>query len=331
MRAVQATRFGGPEVLAVRELPDPVPATGEVLIEVAAADVMFLDTRLRSGWGTDFFPVRPPYVPGGGVGGTVRAVGPGVDTAWLGARVVGPTAASGIGGGVPTGGYAERALVTEQTLLAVPAGLDIDRAVALVHDGRTALAAFDRATVQPGDLVLVTAAAGGLGTLLTQLAHRAGAKVVAAARGAAKLELAHRLGAHLSIDYSEPDWAEHARAATGGSGFHVVFDGVGGALGEAALAVTADGGRFLGYGSASGEFAGAHAAAARARGVEVVGLFDLQAGKPDWRALGAEALRMAAEGHLEVVVGQTFRLNQAAGAHAAIETRTAVGRTVLIP
>lgn len=84
MRAVYATKFGGPEVLEVREVPEPVPGPGEVLVDVATADVMFLDTRLRSGWGTDFFPVEPPYVPGGAVAGVVAAVGPEVDPSWVG-------------------------------------------------------------------------------------------------------------------------------------------------------------------------------------------------------------------------------------------------------
>lgn len=326
MRAVQATEFGGPEVLVVREVPDPVPAADEVLVEVAAADIMFLDTRLRSGWGADRFPVRPPYVPGGAVAGTVRAVGTDVDRAWLGKTVATTTASSGIGGGLPIGGYAESALAKTQSLIEVPEAFPT-RAVAVVHDGRTALGAFERADVRAGDRVLITAAGGGMGTLLIQLAHRAGAKVIAAARGSAKLELASRLGADTVIDYSEDGWAEEVVAATDGSGPQVVFDGAGGALGSAALAVTADGGRFIGYGAAAGDFAAG--AASTDRNVDIVGLFGLHSAVDDWHRLGVRMQAEVAAGRVEPVVGRTYPLEQADRAHAAIEARAAVGRTVL--
>jgi len=316
-------------VLAARELPDPEPAAGEVVVGVEAADVMFLDTRLRAGWGRDFFPVEPPYVPGGGISGTVRAVGPEVDPALIGRRVVGATAASGLFGGVPTGGYAERALARAESLHLVPDGVSTEQACALVHDGRTAITLFDRAGVRAGDHVLITAAGGGLGTLLIQLARRAGATVVAAARGQRKLELARELGADATVDYSAPDWTERARAATGGAGLRVVLDGAGGALGDAALAATAEGGLFLGYGSAAGSFGGSDAEAAKARGVEVVGLLDLRSAQLDRHGAGERALALTAAGQWEVVIGQVFPLAEAERAHAAIESRATVGRTLL--
>ncbi|NKY33387.1 zinc-binding dehydrogenase [Nocardia speluncae] len=330
MQAVLVNEFGAPDVLELREAPVPEPGPGQVLVQVAAADVMFLDTRLRSGWGTDFFPVQPPYIPGGAIGGTVRAVGPGVDTGWLGRRVATRTAASGIGGGLPIGGYAEQALAVAETLTEIPDGVSLDQATALVHDGHTALAVFDRATVRPGDSVLITAAAGGLGTLLIQLARQAGAQVIAAARGATKLALTERLGAHTGIDYSEPNWTDRVLAATDGQAPRVVLDGAGGNLGDAALAVAADGGRFIGYGAAAGEFAGSAAEHARQRGVEVVGLHDLTNTGDDHRAASAaRILDAVATGAIEVVIGQTYPLAEAAGAHAAIEARTALGRTLL--
>ncbi|WP_040835086.1 zinc-binding dehydrogenase [Nocardia brevicatena] len=316
MRAVQATEFGGPEVLVARE----------VLVEVAAADVMFLDTRLRAGWGTEWFPVRPPYIPGGAVAGTVRAVGMDVDRAWLGKTVATITASSSIGGGLPIGGYAELAPAKAQSLIEVPEAFTT-RAVAVVHDGRTALGAFERAAVQAGDQVLITAAGGGMGTLLIQFAHRAGAKVIAAARGSAKLELASRLGADTVIDYSQDDWAEQVVAATGGSGPRVVFDGAGGALGSAALAVTADGGRFIGYGAAAGDFAAG--ATSVDRDIDIVGLSNLRSSVDDRHRLGVRIQAEVAAGRVKPVVGQTFPLEQADRAHAAIEVRAAIGRTVL--
>ncbi|WP_194819191.1 zinc-binding dehydrogenase [Nocardia sp. XZ_19_385] len=329
MRVVQAAEFGGPEVLEVREAPEPVPGPGEVLVEVAAADVMFLDTRLRSGWGKEYFKVEPPYVPGGAIAGVVSAVGPGVDESWLGKRVGTRTVASGIGGGLPIGGYAEKALAEAEALVEVPEKVTLNQAVALTHDGRTSLAVLDRVALRPGEWVLITAAGGGLGTLLTQFARAAGAHVVAAARGRTKLELATRLGADAVVDYSEPDWVDKARAATGGAGVNAVLDGAGGELGAAAADALVQNGRFLGYGSAAGDFPDLDRDALAERGVEVIGLFDMTGPDTDWQALAERALTAVADGDVEVVIGQTFPLDQAADAHAAIAGRTAVGRTLL--
>ncbi|WP_336083403.1 zinc-binding dehydrogenase [Nocardia sp. SSK8] len=328
MRAVQVKEFGGPEVLEVREVPVPQPGPGEVLVDVEVADVMFLDTRLRNGWGLDFFALSLPYVPGGAIGGVVRAVGAEVDPGWIGRRVVSQTAASGIGGGVPTGGYAEHALAKADTLVEIAEGVSVEQAVALSHDGRTALAVFDRAAVRPGAWVLVTAAAGGLGTLLTQLSVAAGAKVIAAARGADKLALAHRLGATAVVDYSADGWADEVREITGG-GADIVFDGAGASLGAAALTATADTGVFLGYGSAAGDFVADGTEAAAARGVTVLGLFDVVGAPIDWSALARRAQSEVAAGRLEVIVGQTFPLDRVRDAHSSIENRSALGRTLL--
>ncbi|MFI5781916.1 zinc-binding dehydrogenase [Nocardia sp. NPDC051570] len=329
MRAVEVKSFGAPEVLMIGELPDPVPGPGEVVVDVSAADVMFLDGRLRSGWGQDFFPVEPPYVPGGAVAGVVSAVGAGVDPGWVGKRVATKTAASGIGGGLPIGGYAEKALAHADSLDELPAGLDFVRAAALVHDGRTALAVAERAELRPGQWVLITAAGGGLGTLLIQLARAAGSRVIAAARGAAKLELARRLGADVVLDYEEPGWADRVLESVGGDGVDVVLDGAGGRFGSAALGTLTRGGRFIGYGNSAGGFADSSAEGATAQGVTVTSLMELTRADIDWSGLGRTALAEAAADRLEVVVGQTFPLDAAAAAHTAIEGRTALGRTIL--
>ncbi|GAB4587858.1 zinc-binding dehydrogenase [Nocardia sp. IFM 10818] len=327
MRVVEATAFGEPEVLVVTEAPDPVAGQGEVVVAVRAIDVMFLDTRMRSGWAKDFFPVEPPFVPGGAVAGVVESVGAGVDAGWVGQRVATATAASGIGRGTPTGGYAEKALAKADTLVAVPEGLAVEQAVALVHDGRTALAVMGRAAIRPGEWVLITAAAGGLGTLLIQLARDAGARVIAAARGTAKLELAQRLGAHAVVDYSTAGWVDEVLQLTGG--VQVLLDGAGGEIGRAAMAAVGTGGRILGYGNAAGGFADFDTEAAAARDIAIVPLFEISAGEVDWNALFEQAQADAAAGRLEVVIGQRFPLEQAAAAHAAIAARNAIGRTIL--
>ncbi|MFC9995814.1 zinc-binding dehydrogenase [Nocardia sp. NPDC127526] len=327
MRVVQAKAFGEPEVLSVTEGPEPVAGEGEVVVAVAAIDVMFLDTLLRSGWAKDFFPVEPPFVPGGAVAGVVESVGAGVDAGWIGKRVATATAASGIGRGTPTGGYAEKALAKADTLVAVPEGLGLEQAVALVHDGRTALAVMGRAAIQPGEWVLITAAAGGLGTLLIQMARAAGAQVIATARGTAKLELAQRLGANAVVDYSNDGWVEEVEKRTGG--VQVLLDGAGGETGRAAMRALATGGRILGYGNAAGGFAAFDAEAAAAQGIAIVPLFEISAGEVDWNALLERAQAEAADGRLEVVIGQRFPLDQAAAAHTAIAARSAIGRTIL--
>ncbi|WP_043655806.1 zinc-binding dehydrogenase [Nocardia thailandica] len=326
MRAVQVTEFGGPEVLTEVEIPAPLAGPGEVVIDVDVADVMFLDARLRAGWGRDYFPLTLPYVPGGAVGGTVASAGAGVDASWIGKRVVTRTAASGIGGGQPIGGYAEQALAAADGLTEIPPALSTAHAVALAHDGRTALAVFDRAGLKPGNTVLITAAAGGLGTLLIQLSKLAGATVIAAARGPEKLALATRLGADHVVDYSVEGWSDRARALTGG--VDVVFDGAGGELGATALEVAADRAVFLGYGSAAGDFA--HVATVNRPGVTILTLFDVTHDPAiDWSALADRALTAAAAGEIEIVVGQTFSFGDAAAAHAAIESRATLGRTLL--
>lgn len=329
MRAVQVTEFGGPEALTIGEVPEPEAGPGQVVVQVAAADVMFLDTRLRGGWGNDFFPLELPYVPGGAISGVVTAVGADVDPSWIGKRVATATAASGIGGGLPIGGYAEQAVAKVETLVEVPEELSLPQAVALTHDGRTSIAVLDRAAIQPGEWVLITAAAGGLGTLLIQFARAAGAHVVAAARGSAKLELAARLGADAVVDYSTADWAVKARAATGGAGVNVILDGAGGALGEGAIEAAADGARFLGYGNAAGGFVNLDEAVVAARNISALGLFDITGKDVDWNALAERAAAEVVSGRVEVVIGQTFPLEQADRAHAAIESRSAFGRTLL--
>ena len=328
MRVVQATRFGGPEVLAVDEAPDPVAGAGEVVVGVSAAEILFLDTQLRGGWGREYFALEPPYVPGTGVAGKVISVGEGVDPGWIGRQVVAGTAKSGeyIGGG-----YAERSATPLDEVFEVPDGVGSRHALAALHDGPTALQLFEEARIGPEDRVLVAAAAGGAGSLLVQLAHAAGAQVVGAARGEAKLEQVRTLGADVVVDYSRADWAGRVREATAGEGVDVVFDGAGGRTGGAAFGVTARGGRFFAFGSASGDFAGIDPQEAQRRGIIVTGLFDLPPlDAAEKKRLVGRALSEVAAGRVRPIIGQTFPLEQAAKAHAAIEAREATGKTLLI-
>ncbi len=191
MRVVQATRFGGPEVLELREQPDLVAGPGRVVIDVYAAEILFLDTQLRRGWGREYFKVQPPYVPDAGVAGVVSSVGEGVDAGWIGRRVV---AGTGKRGEYAGGGYAEQAAVPAGEVFRVPEGLDMGKALAALHDGRMALSQAEKAAIAPGQWVLVSAAGGSLGVWLVPLARAAGARVIAAARGRTQVEARQRVG-----------------------------------------------------------------------------------------------------------------------------------------
>jgi NADPH:quinone reductase len=205
----------------------------------------------------------------------------------------------------------------------VPAGVSTEDAVALLADGRTAMALVEAARLRAGERVLVAAAAGGVGSLLVQLVRNAGATVVAAAGGDGKLALAQELGAAVGVDYRRPGWADEVRAAVGG--IDVVFDGVGGTVGRTAFDLVDDGGRMFVFGLASGSFTEARDGE---RGVTVTrGLALPPERLPE---LTRAALAEAAEGRLRPVIGQRFALARAADAHATIESRATLGKTLLV-
>jgi len=190
-------RFGPPENLAIEDVPDPRAGVGQVVVEVEMASITFVDTQTRAG--------RPPnaamtpalpVVLGNGVGGVIASIGAEVDPRLSGRRVVTSTGGSG--------GYAERVAVEAAGVIEIPDGLEMADAVALLADGRTAIGLIDLASIQTGETVLIEAAAGGVGSLLVQLAARAGARVIAAVGGARKTSVVRGLGAHVIADYSEP-------------------------------------------------------------------------------------------------------------------------------
>ncbi|NEA41913.1 zinc-binding dehydrogenase, partial [Streptomyces sp. SID11385] len=243
MLAVRMRRFGPPDVLVPEEVPDPVPGPGEVVVDVRAAGVHLVDTRLRAGAGGPL--PKLPTVPGREVAGVVSGLGEGTDPALRGTRVAAHL------GNAP-GGYATRALVPAANLLPVPDGLGLAAAVALVGTGRTALGILNFASLSAADTVLVPAAAGGLGILLTQYASGAGATVVGLAGGPAKTRLVRENGAAHAVDYTRPDWPARVREALGSERpVTVVFDGVGGEVAREAYGLLADGGRYLVHGWSS--------------------------------------------------------------------------------
>ena len=309
MRAVVLREFGAPERLVPAEVADPVPGPGQVLVDVRIANITFVETQIRAGRPPN--PAMAPRLPailGNGVGGVIE-----------GRQVVSTTGGSG--------GYAERAVVDASLPIPVPAGLDLADAVALLADGRTALALVRAAGVRSGETVLVEAAAGGVGSLLVQLARGAGARVIAAAGGPRKVAFAADLGADLPVDYTAPGWTDQVASAPGG-GVDVVFDGVGGTVGRAAFGLLRPGGRFCAYGLASGTFTAIADDDAASRGITV--LRGAPVTPQQMRELSVAALAQAAAGRLRPVIGQTFPLERAADAHAAIERRETIGKTLLL-
>ncbi|MEU1336374.1 zinc-binding dehydrogenase [Streptomyces sp. NPDC005827] len=324
MHAIVLHAFGPAENLVHEKTEDPVPGPGQVRIAVAAAGVHLLDTALRAGHqGPAPRPTVLPTIPGREVAGVVESLGDGVDGLWLGRRVVAHL-------GFAPGGYAELAVTEVERLHEVPANLGFPEAVAMIGTGRTALGILEFAEPGPESVVLVPAAAGGVGTLLVQYAKHAGAAVIGLAGGPEKVERVRADGADLALDYTDPGWPdrvrEHFAAVT------VVLDGVGGEVAREAVALLGDGGRHLVFGwSAEGIGDG--------RGHFVDGLSERvlgpamlrRTGGPDpLRTLELRALAEAAHGRLRPAVTR-FPLAEAATAHRALETRATIGKVVLEP
>lgn len=316
MHAIVLREFGPAENLRHEEVADPQPGPGEVRIAVAAAGVHLIDTRLRAGVQMGSLPLPElPTIPGREVAGAVDALGPGVDERWRGRRVVAHL-------GPASGGYAELAVRAVGALHALPDGVDEDAAVAMIGTGRTAMAILDAARITSDDVVLVTAAAGGIGSLLVQAARAAGATVIGAAGGPDKVDRVRSLGAATAVDYLAPGWTDEVGEVT------VAFDGVGGELGRAALELLAPGGRLILYGFASGAPTPLAAGDLFRRGITVSAAIGRRPNA--MRELEERALAAAAEGRL-VPALQRFPLAEAAAAHAALESRATAGKVVLIP
>lgn len=306
MRASVIRAFGPPEVLTLEEVEGVSPGEGQVAIDVELANITFVETQVRAGKAPrpEMLP-KLPAILGNGVAGRTDG----------GRRVI-----SSLNG---SGGYASRAVASAEAVIDIPDGLAMTEALALLADGRTAVMLIGSAAISPGETVLVEAAAGGVGSLLVQLAHASGAQVLGAAGGGRKLDVVRLLGADRVVDYSRADWTEQVP-----EGVDVVFDGVGGSTGDAAFALLRRGGRFCPFGMASGAFSAVDENAAAARGVTLVR--GLRASPEEIRSAALSALRHAEEGRLKPLIGQTFPLRDAASAHRAIESRLTVGKTLLV-
>ncbi|MFF3913285.1 zinc-binding dehydrogenase [Streptomyces sp. NPDC001852] len=323
MHAVRLYAFGPAENLSYEQVAAPVPGPGRLRIAVAAAGVHLLDTALRAGHRGPL-PERPalPTVPGREVAGVVDALGDGVDGLWLGRRVVAHL-------GFAPGGYAELAVADVDRVHEIPRNLDFASAVAMIGTGRTALGIVQFAEPGPDDVVVVPAAAGGIGTLLVQYAKNAGATVVGLAGGAAKTARVRANGADLAVDYTDTAWPAKVRADLGARPASIVYDGVGGEAARQAVALLGPGGRHLVFGwSAEGIAEGTgHFVEGVSRSVLGPDMLRRAGGL---RALELRALAEAAHGRLRPAVTR-FPLARAAAAHRALENRDTIGKVVLEP
>jgi NADPH:quinone reductase len=328
MRQVQFSRFGGPEVLEVVEKPTPLPTRGQVLVRVRAAGVNFAETLMRQ----NRYAVTPelPAIPGTEVAGTIERLGDGVSGLTLGTRVAIPLFATG----AVVGGYVDHVVVDAGLVVPLPDALSFDAAVTLMIQGLTALY-LPRQISPKGKTVLVNAAAGGVGSLLLQLAKRAGAKtVIAAASSASKLELARTLGADAGVDYTKPDWVEQLRAATGGNGPDIIYESVGGNITKECLAALAPGGELVIYGALNiqsfdlgvPELLGIIFKNQSLTGFALPTLLT-PAGLKEGLA---ELFELAVRGELKVTIGATYPIERAADAHRALEARGTTGKLVLV-
>lgn len=323
MHAIRQYQFGPPDVLRCKTVIDPVPSAGQVRIAVAAAGVHFIDTTIRRGAPGGPFPLPDlPMTPGREVAGVVDRVGPDVDRAWLGRRAVAHLGQAG-------GGYADLALADAGRLHQIPQGVSAAVAVAMIGTGRTAVGILEAAELSAADTVVVTAAAGGLGSLFVQEIATIGATVIGLAGGPGKMARIRALGAHVAVDYRRSDWVDDLHRRANGHRPTVVLDGVGGEIGAAVFEQLAPGGRLVRFGWSSGRPADIGPAEFAARGVADVAVSGAQL-IPRLPELEAAALAKAGSGAWRPVV-QEFALTQAAAAHHAIETRATVGKVVLIP
>jgi NADPH2:quinone reductase len=324
VRAVRITATGGPEVLEPVDLPDPAPGPGELLVDVAAAGVNFVDTYQRRGT----YPVDLPFVLGQEGAGRVAALGPG-DT---GGFAVGDRVAWA---NVP-GGYAQRVLVPASAAVPVPDAVPDDLAVGALLQGMTAhFLVTDCAPVGPGDTVLVHAAAGGVGLLLTQLATARGARVLGVVSTAEKAELARGAGAAEVLRSDEvDDLAAAVRARTGGEGVAVAFDGVGRDTFDASLASLRRRGTLVLHGAASGPVPPVDPQRLNRAGSVYLTrptLHHYTATRDELLHRAAAVYGAVAAGDLHVRIGHRHPLAAAAHAHRDLEGRRTTGKVLLVP
>lgn len=325
MKAVVLPRYGGPEVLSYEEVADPVPGAGEVLVRVEAASINFADAKLRVGQYHQGAP--PPTIPGLDVGGTVAALGRGVTGLAVGDRV-----AAGLSGG----GYAELAVAKASLVWRLPESVATDTGAAFPIAGITAYNVLALAgRLAPGESVVVHSAAGGVGTTAAQLARILGAGLVIGTVGdPAKVVAARDAGCDEVIVREEEDFVARVNELTSGAGADVILDSVAGETLTRGLDCLAPFGRLVAYGISAGEPGRVLSNQLHPVNRAVVGYSSghYRRYRPEALRPAAEAvLGLLAEGRLRLVIGHRFPLAEAAKAHELIESRSSIGKILLVP
>jgi len=322
MRAIQFAQTGGPEVLQVVDVPEPEPKPGQVRVRHEAIGVNFIDTYHRSG----LYPVKLPCTPGSEAAGVVDAVGEGVTRVKIGDRVA-------YSGGF--GAYAEANVVSGDRVVRVPDGVDTRAAAASLLKGMTVEALLRRTyPVNAGETILVHAAVGGVGQIMTQWAKAIGADVIATVGSTQKAARARQLGADHVILYREQDVAQEVRRITGGAGVPVAYDSVGKDTFEGTLKSLARRGLFVSFGNASGPpdpVPPGRLAQGGSLYLTRPTLFDYIVTTEELEASAAAVFEMIASGKVKIDIGQTFPLADARAAHEALQSRATIGASLLIP
>ena len=322
MRAIRIDAFGGPEVLRLADVPDPVPGNGEIVVRCEASGINYLDTYHRTG----LYPNPLPFVPGMEGAGVVTAVGPEVTLFRVGDRVAWTSA---------IGSYAASVKMPAEKAVAVPEGVELRTAAAVMLQGMTAH--YLTASTFPlakGHTCLVHAAAGGVGLLLVQMAKQRGARVIGTVGSEAKAALARAAGADELILYRSEDFLAAVKRLTNGRGVDVVYDGVGKETAPKSLDCLALRGMMVFFGNASGPVGPLDPLLLSQKGSLFMTrptLFHYVADRASLEARAADVLGQVAAKRLEVRIDRAFPLAEAAAAHQALESRQTTGKLLLVP
>lgn len=326
MKVVRFYECGEPDVLRLEEAAIPQLKAGEVLVRVEAIGVNYTDVAHRRSSSLSREPLTFPLTPGVEIVGIIAKAGEGAEHMPVGTRVIAL---------IPHGGYAEYVAVPAARTIPVPPGLDAIQAAALPVQGLTAyhiIATFGH--LQPGERILIQAAAGGVGTLAVQLAKLLGAgQIIATASTPAKLNLALSLGADVGINYTQPDWTTQVLQATDGKGVDLILDMIGGAQFSENFTCLAPLGRIVTFGAASGQRAIINPEKLTARCYTVTGFYSAYVGtRPELVAPALTKLvQYVLAGQLKLQIHHRFPLEQAAAAHRLMESRQTTGKIVLLP
>lgn len=315
MKAIRVHEFGGIDKLSVDEVETPSPESGEILIRTRASGVNYADVMMRGG----NYLIKPPlpYTLGFEVAGTVEQIGDGVSNFSIGDRVL----ASALGGG-----YAEYAVAKAAGVVPIPDDLEFSKATALLVQGLTALGLLD--TTKSGDSILIHAAAGGVGSLIVQLAKLKGLTVIGTASSTSKLEFVTSLGADFAINYTEADWTDQVLEATENKGVDWIIEMVGGEIVGHNLKVLAKSGTMWIYGAASGEDYRLSVLSLMQKNHIVRGYWLTNETVANRIRFTKELLEHIDASRLKIQVTE-FPLENAADAHAAVEARKTMGKVVL--